>query len=59
MREEKVGVIALQETRTIDEAKLQKMGQKAGYNLIGAIHPKQNRVATYLKACVSNSQDEV
>lgn len=56
MREEKVDVIALQETHTIDEADLHKRGQVPGYTLIGAIHHKQYGVATYLRSNISNAK---
>jgi exonuclease III len=56
MREEKVDVIALQETHTLDEADLHKRGQIAGYNLIGAIHHKQYEVATYLNSRISHAR---
>lgn len=56
MKEEKVDVIALQETHSIDEADLHKRGQIAGYTLIGAVHHKQYGVATYLKSYISNSR---
>jgi len=49
MIDNKVDVIALQETHTTDEADLQKRGYIAGYTLIGAINHKQYGIATYVK----------
>jgi exonuclease III len=56
MSEEKVDVIALQETHTIDEAELHNRGQVRGYTLIGAIHHKQYGVATYLRSNINNAK---
>lgn len=49
MNSNNMDVIVLQKTRTSDEVDLQKRGYKAGYTLIGAIHHKQYRIATYAK----------
>jgi exonuclease III len=49
MNNERVDVIALQETHTVDDKDLEKRGYIPGYLLLGSIHHKQYVIATYVK----------
>jgi len=49
MSNNKVEVIAFQETHITDDSDLQKRGYISGYTLIGAINHKQYGIATYVK----------
>uniref|UniRef100_A0A2S2QD57 Endonuclease/exonuclease/phosphatase domain-containing protein n=1 Tax=Sipha flava TaxID=143950 RepID=A0A2S2QD57_9HEMI len=49
MNDERVDVIALQETHTVDDKDLKKRGFIPGYVLLGSINHKQYGIATYVK----------
>lgn len=49
MNNERVDVIALQETHTVDDKDLKKQGFIPDYLLLGSIHHKQYGIVTYVK----------
>lgn len=49
MSNERLDVIALQETHTVDDNDLRKRGFIPGYLLLGSIHHKQYGITTYVK----------
>jgi len=49
MNNERVDVIALQETHTVDDKDLKKRGFIPGYLLFGSINHKQYSIVTYVK----------
>jgi hypothetical protein len=56
MNKERIDVIALQETHTVDDEDIRKRGFIQGYLLLGAIHHKQYGVATYVKEDIDTCQ---
>jgi exonuclease III len=54
MKNERVDVIALQETHTVDDKDLKKRGFIPDYLLLGSIHHKQYSIAMYVKEDLNN-----